>query len=247
MMTLALVAVVLVITYMAYLPGLSGPFLFDDRPQLEPIISQVDEEPESLWANHLVSGTGPLGRPVAMASFIGSALGHGPDTWWWKHQNLMLHLVSGLLVFWCVALLFGQVYESRDARPWLAGAIGAAFWMLHPLHVSTVLLTVQRMMELSTLFVLAGMIAYIKGRQRLLVGDFRGWLAIAAAFAVFFPLGVLSKESALLFPAFCGLIEVFVFRFAAGRRDRLGLKASTLESRLKSLGVDRHDFLDPEP
>jgi len=225
MMTLALVAVVLVITYMAYLPGLSGPFLFDDRPQLEPIINQVDEEPESLWANHLVSGTGPLGRPVAMASFIGSALGHGPDTWWWKHQNLMLHLVSGLLVFWCVALLFGQVYESRDARPWLAGAIGAAFWMLHPLHVSTVLLTVQRMMELSTLFVLAGMIAYIKGRQRLLVGDYRGWLAIAAAFAVFFPLGVLSKESALLFPAFCGLIEVFVFRFAAGGRHVLGLKA----------------------
>lgn len=221
-LTLAFVAAVLLITFAAYYPGLSGPLFFDDLPQLQPLIDQSADKPATLFTSYLHSSSGPSGRPVAMASFIGSAVSHGPDTWWWKYDNVMLHLVCGLLVFWCAALLWKQV--SGDGRPWLVGAIAAAFWMLHPLHVSTVLFTVQRMTELSSLFVLAGLISYIKGRQRLNVGDRKGWVAIAAAFVVFFPLSVLSKESALLFPAFCGLLEWLVFRFEAANGDTARLK-----------------------
>lgn len=222
--TLVFAAAVLAIAFAAYLPGLSGPLFFDDLPQLQPLIDQSADDPGRLFTSYLSSSSGPLGRPVAMATFVGSAIAHGPDTWWWKYDNLMLHLACGLLVFWCTALLFAHVSRSEDANGWLAGGIVATFWMLHPLHVSTVLFAVQRMTELSTLFVMAGLIAYIKGRQRLISGDIKGWLPVAIAFILFFPLSVLSKESALLFPAFCGLLEAFVFRFEAAAGDRVRLK-----------------------
>ena len=223
-LTLVFVAAALAITFSAYFPGLSGPLFFDDLPQLQPLIDQSADEPGILVTSYLSSSSGPFGRPVAMATFIGSAIAHGPDTWWWKYDNVMLHLVCGLLVFWCTALLFAQVTRAADAKPWLAGGIVAALWLLHPLHVSSVLFTVQRMTELSTLFVLAGLISYIKGRQRLIAGDLKGWLPVAIAFLVFFPLSVLSKESALLFPVFCGLLELIVFRFEASQSDARRLK-----------------------
>ena len=45
-------------------------------------------------------------------------------------------------------------------------ALASCLWLLHALHVSTVLYTVQRMAQLSALFVFAGLLVYSYGRQR---------------------------------------------------------------------------------
>lgn len=210
---LVIVAVALVVTVAAYGPGLPGPLFLDDVPQLQGLIDQNADDPATLLDQYITSSSGPFGRPVAMATFVGSAVAHGADIWWWKYQNVMIHLISGLLVFWLTSLLFRARRRHDDAWLWVTGAVAAAIWLLHPLHVSTVLFTVQRMTELSVLFVLGGLICYVKGRQRLLANDAKGWILIGLGFVVFFPLGVLSKESALMFPAYCSLIEIFIFRF----------------------------------
>ena len=211
--TLAILAVVSILTVAAYLPGLSGPLLLDDLPQLEPLIQQSANYPTELFGNYISSTSGPTGRPVAMATFIADAVTHGPDIWWWKYSNLMLHLISGLLVFWLTALLLQALPKTTGVDPWIAGVVVGGLWLLHPIQVSTVLYTVQRMTELSTLFVFAGLICYVKGR---LVHDrsaLSGWILIGIGFFVFYPLGVFSKENALVYPVYCSLIELIVFQF----------------------------------
>ncbi|MGY8794334.1 MAG: tetratricopeptide repeat protein [Woeseiales bacterium] len=212
-LTLVGIGAVLILTMLVYFPGLPGPLLLDDFPQLEGLIAQGANNPAAVFNNHVISTSGPLGRPVAMASFIGSAITHGPDIWWWKYDNLMLHLISGLLVAWLTALLADALPRRGTANPWLIGVVVAGLWLLHPLHVSTVLYTVQRMTELSTLFVLAGLVCYVKGRLVQQESIIQGWAIIGLGFGAFFPLAVFSKESALLFPVYCSVVEFFVLQF----------------------------------
>jgi tetratricopeptide (TPR) repeat protein len=212
-LALTILAAVLIVTVLVYLPGLPGPLFLDDLPQLNGLIGQSATDPATLFGNHIVSTSGPLGRPVAMATFIADAVTHGPDTWWWKYNNLMFHLINGLLVFWLVALLLKASPRQNDYDHWIVGAVVAGWWLLHPLQASTVLYTVQRMTELSTLFVLAALVCYAKGRLLQDRSPRLGWLLIGLGFVLFYPLGVFSKESALIYPVYCSLIELIIFRF----------------------------------
>ena len=202
-----------VVAVIAYFPGLGGPLLLDDLPQLSGLIAESATDPALLFSNYGVSGSGPLGRSVSMTTFIVDAMAHGPDTWWWKYQNLLIHVATGLLLCWLTALLAAAVTDRSDGGPWLFGAAVAAVWLLHPLQVSTVLYTVQRMTELATLFVVAGLVCYVRGRLMQSRAPVRGWVLIGAAFGLFLPLAALSKESGLLMPVYCSLIEVLVLRF----------------------------------
>ncbi len=203
----------LLVTFAVYFPGLSGPLLLDDISQLSGLIEHSADNPRTLIDSYIISTSGPFGRPVAMASFIADAIAHGDDIWWWKHTNLMLHLVSGLLVLWLTLYILKALRLPDSDKITRLAIVVAALWMLHPLHVSTVLYTVQRMTELSTVFVLAGLVCYTAGRCRQISGAANGWYLIVIGFALFFPLALLSKESGLLFPAYCSLIEVLILRF----------------------------------
>jgi hypothetical protein len=222
---LLLLLVALGLTVMVYLPGLSGPLLTDDIPQLKGLIDASADPPAALIETYLVSNSGPFGRSVAMATFIGDAVLHGSDIWWWKFSNLLIHLLAGLLVFWLTAQLLAATGTAKSQPPWLAAAVLAAFWLLHPLHVSTVLYTVQRMTELSAVFVLAGLVCYVHGRRSMDLAPRKGWLIVASGFVICFPLALLSKENALLFPVYCTLIELFVFRFQGSASIQKQVKA----------------------
>jgi hypothetical protein len=202
----------MIVSATVYWPGLSGPLVLDDLPQLSGLIEQHTDDPAVLFNNYIISTSGPLGRPVSMATFIFDAVLHGADVWWWKLSNLFLHLVCGFMVYWLVVLLLSAQYRADSKTLKLAGLAVAAIWLLHPLQVSTVLYTVQRMTELSTLFVFAGLVAYTKGRLLQEHSLAKGWALIGLAFCVFFPLATFSKESGLLFPVYCTLIELAVFK-----------------------------------
>jgi hypothetical protein len=208
------------LTALAYLPGLAGPLFLDDLPQLGGLIAESATDPVILFGNYVISGSGPLGRPVSMLTFIMDAIAHGPDTWWWKYLNLSIHLISGLLLGWFSALIATAVADRADHRAWLFGALVAAVWLLHPLQVSTVLYTVQRMTGLATMFVLAGLVCYVKGRLIQDAAPLRGWLLVGAAFGVCLPLAALSKETGLLLPVYCSLVEVLVLRFRGNEGTR---------------------------
>ena len=53
----------------------------------------------------------------------------------------------------------------------MIACLAAAIWLLHPLHVSTVLYTVQRMAQLSALFSLVTLLLYSLGRDRQIAGS----------------------------------------------------------------------------
>jgi len=198
-----------------YTPGLTGPLLLDDYPNLSPIMDASTGSLRGLVGNYLFSGSGEFGRPVSMASFIFNATVHGADTWYWKATNVFIHLVNGLLVFFLARALLqasAEKLSSSQAGWWALLLTG--LWLLHPLQISTVLYTVQRMAQLSALFIFAGLLSYAIGRQQQIATTGKGWGYIAAAFLVFFPLSVLSKENGLLFPLFVVLIEMLLFRLA---------------------------------
>lgn len=191
-----------------YWPGIYGPLLLDDLSTIGFLINSTPDLGQS--SAKILNQSGPLGRPVAMASFIANAL-LSQDLFYWKLTNLVIHLIAGLLIFALVRILCTRYFELPKAS--IIASIVAALWLLHPLQVSTVLYTVQRMTQLATLFTLAGMYFYLLAREwparskKFVIYQTLAWL-------VFFPLAIFCKETALLFPLFVVLLELFIIQAA---------------------------------
>ncbi|MBI5618505.1 MAG: hypothetical protein HY943_19685 [Gammaproteobacteria bacterium] len=202
---------------LCYWRGLPGPLLLDDYPVLGPLLS--DGHLASDWRAQIFSTTGPLGRPVAMLSFVANAALSGTAYVEWKAVNLALHLAVGAALWWLARGLMAATRVPAQRRAGAAGLL-CMLWLVHPLQVSTVLYTVQRMTELSALFAVLGMGAYVAGRRALQEGR-PGWGAIGAAYLLCLPLAAFSKESGLLLPGYLAAIELTVFRAAGAQRRRL--------------------------
>ena len=216
---LQLVAGLLLLAAMLiYLPGLSGPLLFDDQPALSgnPLV-QIEGDVLDEWrVAALSSGSGPLRRPVTMLTFAANHVVVGDfSPAGLKAVNLAIHIaVAALLYFLCMSILAalaggGDLYTRR-----LVALTAAAIWLLHPLNVSTVLYAVQRMAQLSTLFVVAGLLVFMHYRQRWAQsGASAGDLMAAALWVLLLTLAaVLSKENGALLPWLVVVLEVCIFR-----------------------------------
>ncbi|MBX9605472.1 MAG: hypothetical protein K2Y51_04565 [Gammaproteobacteria bacterium] len=213
----------LALTTWVYLPALSGPLLLDDHGVIEPLLAaRADGQP---WRDLLISNTGPLGRPVAMASFIGNAVASA-DLRTWKATNLALHLLTGVLLGALVVTVARAARPSLPAAP--AGLLVAALWLLHPLQVSTVMYLAQRMTQLATLFGLLALLLHARGRER--GAETRaGRTLILVAWFVAAPLAAFAKESGLLTPYLLAALEFTVYAERARPRWlRILLPAATL-------------------
>jgi len=225
----------LVLTGAVYWPGLHGPWLFDDYPQLSSLLSLDPSNWRDLAAHHLASTSGPLHRPVAMLSFVADAVAHGGDVVAWKRANLGVHLITGCSLFWLIGLLADTASERKRLHAWWMGLGAAALWLLHPLQVSTVLYTVQRMAQLATLFTVLGLLSYVVGRRSQLEGNSHGALPIALSYLLFLPLAAFSKESGLLLPLLISVVELSVFKLRGTPRQRLAAGALLASSLLLPL------------
>ena len=97
--------------------------------------------------------------------------------------------------------------------------IVSAAWMLLPINLMAVLYVVQRMESLCQIFVLAGLWAYLHGRWMMLTAgdvhhDRQGFSLAVAGIVLGTLLGLTSKETAVLLPAFAFLVEWILLRFA---------------------------------
>lgn len=217
--------VLLALTGAIYWPGLSGDLVLDDAATLEPIARLA--RGELTWYEALFQQDNF--RPLSMASYVFNWLTTGDRVWPLKLTNLVIHLISGVLVFLLSdRLLATPVASVGRGRPWVALWI-AACWLLAPLLVSTVLYVTQRMAALAALFSLAALLAYARGRERIADNRARGLGLIAASLAIFWPLAIVSKENGVLVPVLIVVMELFFFADAqpreAGRlaRRMLGL------------------------
>jgi protein O-mannosyl-transferase len=86
--------------------------------------------------------------------------------------------------------------------------------------VSTVLYVVQRMAQLATLFVLAGLLFYVTGRQQLAARRRLGIGLMGLCFVLFWPLATLSKQNGVLLPLLALVVEFSFFERPKRRADR---------------------------
>ncbi len=230
--------IALVLTYTLYATAFSGPWLLDDQPNIVQnpgtrltilSIDSFDQAARSMQ----VSESDRLSRPISFLSFALDYYWSLPVEWRGlpnvypaddtpyrrqiKQANLFIHLFTGILL----ALLTSQLLKLMDSprKPiptslhrWLPPVV-AVFWLWHPLMVSTVLYSVQRMTSLSACFTLMGVLGFIHFRNQLKTSG-RGMVGGIICITLFTALAYGSKENGVLLPVLCFVIEIAFFRFA---------------------------------
>lgn len=189
-------------------PALEGVFFFDDNPNIvHNTAIQIDElSLDSLKQSVSGPSAGPLGRPISVISFAMTHYFFGLSPYAFKATNLVIHLLNGLLVAWLIKLLVNLYKIRAPIVPlWLAIWV-SAIWMVHPINILPVMLSVQRMTLLSSMFVLLALISYVKWFSSV---QSNRWMWLGLAWAVFWPLAVLSKETGLLFPLYVLVLTFF--------------------------------------
>lgn len=204
--------VLLVVAWLAYWPGRTGPFLFDDFSNLAPLgdFGRID----TWWkvVAFLTSGfAGPTGRPLSLATFLLDARNWPAAPEAFKLTNVAIHLINGVLLAGLSAALARALGVARQPAAWV-GVLTAGLWLLDPFWVSTTLYVVQRMAMLAATFVFAGLWGYAHGRALLAQGRRRAgyaWMSVSLALGTL--LAVLSKENGALLPLLAWVLEALVF------------------------------------
>ncbi len=203
-------ALLFLVAGVAYWPGLGGPFVFDDFGSIAALGDRGGVTDWETFRAFVFGGhAGPTGRPLALLTFLLDANNWPADSWPFKRTNLLLHLINGALLGVLTSKILGLLqFEKQNAR-WIA-LMSAGCWLLHPFLVSTTLYAVQRMAQLATLFVFAGLITHLYGRSLLARNTMKAYLVMSASVAVFTFLAMISKENGILLPLLIGVVEISV-------------------------------------
>jgi len=221
-------------------PGLHGGFLFDDYGSLPALGDTGPIHNSATFWRYITSGyADPTGRPIALLSFLLDARNWPALPFPFKRTNLLLHLLNGGLL----ALLLRQLgrhiqirltqHDSRSIDR--AALLGAAFWLLHPLFVSTTLYVVQREAMLPATFTLIGLLLWLQGRHAIQQGSpTAGLMEIIAGLGVCTLLATLSKANGVLLPVLALVIEYILLRSCEGT-DHLAAAPANLNAKSHSI------------
>lgn len=234
-----------------FLPGKSGPLVFDDASNLlsNSYVQIHSLDLETLYRASTSLEAGPLKRPISMLSF---ALNHYfagsfADSTPYKLTNIAIHAVNGLLLFWMMSLVFLRLSQlelptrtrsgtNRNSYLILASVV-ALLWVMHPIQLTSVLYVVQRMTELSGLFTLLALICYLTGRLRITENKPGGARLILGGSVFFGTLGVFCKETTALLPAYMLVFELTLFSTEYPWRKWKNLPAKTKGALLISIAT----------
>lgn len=206
----ALIVAILLVTAAIYWPGMHGPFLLDDFANLKPVMQWL--QGLDTWRFVMFDNrSGPLGRPVSMATFLlDAAVSHSTNSFPYKLTNLGVHLGCGLAALWLGRKIFRHWDATREAALWPALVL-ATWWLWLPLSVDTVLYTVQRMAQLAALFMLLALACFMVARERIARGRPSGQVLLWVGVPALTALATLSKENGALALPLALVLEVFLF------------------------------------
>jgi hypothetical protein len=212
-----IVAAVLLVGWFVYQPATNSVFLLDDNPNLSGL-EQVDDARSAL--QFVVSGlAGPVGRPLALATFLPQA-----DMWnetpaSFIRANILIHLLNGFLTWvFFLQLARARNVPGREAELIALGAM--ALWLFLPLLASSSLMIVQRMTTLAAMFVLLGLNGYLYARSHIRSDARRALTGMTASIALGTLLAVLSKENGAILPSFVLVIEMTLLQSPMNRESR---------------------------
>jgi tetratricopeptide (TPR) repeat protein len=172
----------------AYANGLNGDFTYDDKAIVRDNLRiQRWENLPQIFTTHYFGGslaTGTSYRPVDLLSFAANYLVHGTYLFGYHAVNVGLHVA----VTWLLFFLFRRRFGESTA------GIAALLFAVTPVHVEAVTSIVGRAELLAAFFLLAAWIladrAFARGRRF----AFGAW--------ILYFLAILTKESAVVLPAF---------------------------------------------
>jgi len=198
---------------LAYYFGISTTLYYDDVRPIENLASVNDF---STTLNYIFTEkSGPLGRPISMLSFAAGQFLFPNNINMILALNIGIHLLNAILVFALVSTLLrllktgSQWIEVTKQDVRIVAIFTAALWVVLPIHVATVMVPIQRMAELSTLFILAGVYVYLKGLYLQVNSEqTKGFGYQIASIVIFTPLAVLSKENGALLPVLLLVLEL---------------------------------------
>jgi tetratricopeptide (TPR) repeat protein len=209
----ALGLLLLALAWLAYRPGLTGGFLFDDFVNLDALGRFGVVDNWGVFWRYMTSGTAdPLGRPIALLSFLFDARNWPADPAPFLRTNVLIHLTNGALLFGLLRQL-GRALDGPSVRTDLSALFAAGCWLLHPLFVSTTLYVVQRQAMLPASFTLLGLIAYGHGRAHFQSSggiSGLGWMLVGIVCGT--TLAILCKANGVLLPLLALILEVCVFQ-----------------------------------
>ncbi len=206
---IASVTALLITGWFIYLPATNGAFLLDDMPNLESL-KNVDDTGSAL--QFVFSGSsGPLGRPIALASFLpqADALESGASAF--LTVNILVHLLNAAIVAWLLYAL-SRSAGTEERKSVLISLSACAIWLFMPLLASSSLMVIQRMTTLSSTFVLLGILAYVGIRRRVHSSPSGALIGMSVALVAGTLLAVLTKENGALLPAFVLVLELTLLR-----------------------------------
>lgn len=193
----------------AYSNTFNSPFHFDDRL--------------NIISNKSIRNLSNLGdiwnyKPTRFITFLTFALNYkigGLNVFGYHVVNLIIHLISALLVFWLVRLIFEtSAINKTKIYPYtyIIAVFASLIFLLHPLQTESVTYISQRSTSLAALFCLSTLCLYIKSRL-LIDAEDKNWSiylifsVITCIFAMF------SKENAVILPIMIIFSEFFFFKF----------------------------------
>lgn len=214
-----LLTILFTLCLLVYLPGLQGGFVYDDYPNI--IDAPAFSNPATISLGRVLeeSLSSSIGRPASMASFyLSYVLAGGFDAVSFKATGVAIHLFNGFLLYLLATRLLHVTFRDENRSRKYALVI-TAIWLLHPLHISTVLYVVQRMTLLATSFMLLGLLAYVIARERI-ANQRQGAHIFLVVSLLCMPAAILFKEIGALQGLLALVLEFFILSPALPTKRR---------------------------
>ncbi|MBL8829213.1 MAG: tetratricopeptide repeat protein [Planctomycetaceae bacterium] len=186
------------LTAVAYHDTFTGPWLFDDLPNIRDQTAIRTFDPLGFF-------TTGHNRPVLMATFAANYQLSGLETLGYHATNFLIHLAAGVLLWrLLVHLLSHERVGGDDPAVRAVAWLSAALWLVHPLQTESVTYIVQRAESLMGLLFIATVYLTVRGASAE-----RPWGWYLAAIATTW-IGLGCKEVTVTVPAVMALIDRMV-------------------------------------
>lgn len=183
--------IILLVSVGCYINSLDGGFAFDDVDMVQNnlLIRSLKNTPE-IWRTSWWGGAGRRSneyRPLTVFTFALNYAGGGLNPFGYHLANVLLHALFSLLFFGFLRKISG---DDKLAL------ISALLFAAHPIHTEPVNNIVGRAEIFAAIFVFAGLWLFWSAHRAAIPA--RRMICLLAS-AMFFLLGMLSKESAIVF------------------------------------------------
>ena len=176
-------------TFLVYSNTFYASFHFDDAQN---IVENYSIRNLGNWID-IIRGH----RGVAMLTFaINYAMG-GLNVVGYHIVNLVIHITNGILVYFLIFLTLNRIDSFKVIAKKIA-VYTALLFAVHPIQTQAVTYIVQRMESLASMFMLIGLLLFIKGTE---TSKTASRVLLYGAAVVSYLLGFKSKEIAITLPA----------------------------------------------